>query len=342
MQNKEKIPLEELRQSYAEVLNGRSTMKIKEYGLIYVKHLSIYDTELLDIKREGYFAKAIKAGLPTTEEKIELLEKDDLWSKKREKEIEEQTNFISRMEETKAKLILKSEVSRIAKEIEETQSKIDETIEEKAQLLGLTSELFADKKVNDYYIYLTLYKDPNFKEAFFSEEEFNELSDIELAIVITGYNSIAKSFSEINMKRIALSGFFLNNFYLCKDNPFIFFGKPVVDLTYHQSDLFSYGRYFKHVLSELKNQPPPDVMADPDKLIDQFNLQQNQEKMGGKAQDRENIGGGSTVVGASKEDLEALGMTPDSSAPNVLSLNEEVEKKGGTLDMEDLIKMHGL
>ena len=61
-------------------------------------------------------------------------------------------------------------------------------------------------------------------DKFFSPEEFDELSEIDLGKVILVYNTVANRFSEYNMKRVALSSFFLNNYYLCKDNPFIFFG----------------------------------------------------------------------------------------------------------------------
>ena len=75
-------------------------------------------------------------------------------------------------------------------------------------------------------------------------------------------------FADINLKRVAVSGFYLNNFYLCKDNPFIFYGKPVVGLTYPQTELFSFGRYFKGILTEIKPPPTEEQLDDPDKLIE--------------------------------------------------------------------------
>ena len=142
---------------------------------------------------------------------------------------------------------------------------------------------------------------------------------------------------EANIKRIALSGFFLNNFYLCKDNPKIYFGKPVVELTYNQSELFSYGRYFKHILSDMKNKPSPEIMDDPDKLIEMYNIGQNSSKMKQSAEDSD----ASTVVGATKEDLERMGMSSPSEDKGV-SLSKEASKKGGKLSMDDLIKLHGM
>lgn len=325
--------------AYAEILSGVSIMEVERYGTIYVKHLGIEDTKLLDMKREHYFQKAKRKGLLGEEEKVALLKKEDLWDEEQEEEMAKQKDFVSRLQETKQKLILKSEVANMSKEIEKAQIKIDKIQNERTGLIGLTCEGFADKKANDYYIYLALFKDEQFKKPFFSEEEYDELSDGDLVQLITGFNCISHKFSDINMKRISLSPFFLNNFYLCKDNPFIFFGKPVVGLTYHQADLFANGRYFKHVISELKHSPSPSVMEDPDKLIELYGIQQNKEKMD---DGKERTGVASTVVGATKEDLDALGMSAETAEGEVVDLNKELKKKGRTLEMEDIIKLHGV
>ena len=130
----------------------------------------------------------------------------------------------------------------------------------------------------------------------------------------------------------------VSNYYLCKDNPFIFFGKPIVQLTYHQTDLFAYGRYYKHILQDMKNPPSQEVMQDPDRLLELYEIEKNQEERMG---DKETTGTASTVVGATAEDLEALGMTKEAD-PGAIDLNEEMRKKGGNLSMEDLIKLHGV
>jgi hypothetical protein len=44
-----------------------------------------------------------------------------------------------------------------------------------------------------------------------------------------------------------------------------------------------------------------------------------------------------SIVGANKEDLAKIGKDE-----NRVSLHKEAQKKGGTLNMEDLMKMHGL
>tara|TARA_Y100000593_G_scaffold72793_1_gene133740 strand:+ start:5550 stop:6572 length:1023 start_codon:yes stop_codon:yes gene_type:complete len=339
MENDTKIPKEQLRIAYAEILRGCSSIELKEFGTIQLKHLTVFDTELIDEKRENNFTLAKKRGLPTQEEKLEELASENLWTKDQEKKIAELEDFISRLNETKSKMILKSESEKITKEIQDTEEKVKNMRQERDEMIGITCESFSEKKANDYYIYLSLFKDKEFSDPFFTEEEFDELNDEKLTYIIISFNKVSKRFSQINLKRIALSGFFLNNFYLCKENPFTFYGQPVVNLTFNQSDLFAYGRYFKSILSDLKSSPPPDVMEDPDKLLEQYHLEQNKEKILGDGASKS--GTATTLVGATKEDMEALGLSSEDSDGEVINLDDAVKESGGTLSMDDLIKLHG-
>ena len=156
--------------------------------------------------------------------------------------------------------------------------------------------------------------------------------------MVTIYNGRMDRFTEINLKRLAVSGFYLNNFYLCKDNPFIFYGEPVVNLTYPQIELFSFGRYFKNILSELKHPPTEEQLDNPDKLIEMFNISKNAEKVlseGKATAGKDKVV--STVVGATREDLERMGAQSD---PGAVDINQIAAEKGGHLSMEELIKLH--
>ena len=54
-------------------------------------------------------------------------------------------------------------------------------------------------------------------------------------------------------------------------------------------------------------------------------------------------GAATTVVGATQEDLERMGISKTTQeGENVVNLNEVAAKKGGNLNMEDLIKLHGV
>jgi hypothetical protein len=334
----DKIPAGELRIVYGQIVRGCSYFHSEKFGEIAIKHLTQYDTELLDIKKEKYKRIAEKEGLPTEKERVNDLMEEGLWTRQNELDVESSRKFISKMEDTKNKMALKSEIRRIAASVEEEEKKLTTLLEEKKDLVGLTSESYSEKKVNDYYIYLSLYRNSKFDKPLFSEPEFDEISENDLTALIVHFNKSTRTLAQINLKRIALSHFFLNNFYLCENNPYVYFGKPVVELTYHQADLFSYGRYYKHVMSEMKSPLTNEMMDNPDLLTEQHGIEQNKDSV---LKDTADSGTASTVVGATKDDLESLGVAATQNMGETVDLNDELSKKGGTMSMEDIIKLHG-
>lgn len=330
----EKTPKSKLKKIYIEILNGSSLLEGTFFGNLYLKHLDVFDTEEIDEKRDQFIERATKEGLPTEEVRTkEIIESGD-WSTAKDEEVRDLREYIAGMIRTKSKLFLRSEINRLDEQIKENQKKIDILISEKLELVGFTAENYADKKINDFYILYTLYKDKDLKEKHFSESSLDEISDDDLFKISSFYSQNLKRFKEENLKRIALSSFFLNNFYSCKDNPFVFYGKPVVKLTYYQNDLFSFGRYFKHLLSEMKHQPTPEQLDDPNSLLGSYNIAKNSEKTLSRSTE-----GATTIVGATKEDLKAMGISENKG--EVVDLVKEASKKGGTLSMQDLMKLHG-
>jgi len=320
-----------------DILKGYTKAYHEDYGDFYIKHLDIFDSEEIDEKDDHYKTHAASKGLPTTEEKIKQLKEEGSWGDKEEREISDLNLTLRNLQKTKTKLVLKSDIENIESQIKSTKEELQQKQAEKSQLIGYTADTYSSKKINEYYVFATTYKDKKLKKKLFSKEEFDELSEQDILKFVQIFNYNSKKTSEENIKRIALSGFFLNNFYLCKDNPKVYFGKPITKLTYNESELFSYGRYFKHILSEMKNKPDEEIMDDPDKLIELYNIGQNSEKIKQSAEDSD----ASTVVGATKEDLERMGMSSPSEDKGV-SLSQEAAKKGGKLSMDDLIKLHGM
>ena len=149
------------------------------------------------------------------------------------------------------------------------------------------------------------------------------------------YNIGLAPINEKNIKKIALSGFFLNSFYLSNDDPFIFYGKPIINLTFVQTELFSNAKYFKAIVTNSTVKPPDNVLNDPDALIEWYEGSKNASELMNKSKKTEEALG-SSVIGASKQDLEKMGMQNSGN----ISLTEEAKKKGGSLSFQDLIKLH--
>lgn len=335
------VPKNQLRKVFVEALNGYSVESIPKFGNIYLKHMDYYTSQEIDEKKDHYLDVATKKGLPTTEQKEKELIDDNLWDKEKDKKIKDLKDFLRGLYTAKSKYLLKAEIDKANSQIEQTEKELNEIAQEKAELIGFTADLYAGKKVNEYYIYSTSYKNKDLTVKAFSDEDFEELTDVDISEMTQAHNKMTSKFSSVNLKRVALAPFFMNHFYLCDDNPMNFFGEPIVKLTFNQCDLFSYGKYFKHVLSEMKNPPSDEMMDDPDKLIELFNVGKGAEKILEKSAGKE--GAATTIVGATKEDMDRMGISDSQDeGENVVNLSDVAAQKGGNLNMEDLIKLHGL
>ena len=343
---KKPVPLlkkEKLKSLYLDLIKGYSTCaKTQSFDQFYVRHLDMTSSTEIDSEYQKNYEKAKKQGLPTEEEQVEYLNKEKLWTKEEESELQNQQSLLEGLKSSKSKVFLQAQIDYFRGEIEKEEEKLHKMLSTKAEYMGFTAEAYANKKINEFYIYLTVYKDKKFEERFFSEEEFEFINFEKFSELVVSYNSTTKYFNPTNLKRVSLSTFFLNYFYLCDDNPQIFFGKPVIDLTYHQVELFGYARHFKHMLSEMKATPPSEYYDDPDKLIEFVEAGKNAEKMIEKAEKNDKTHGAMSVVGATKEDLRRMGLTPGGGYEEVsgTSLSKEAAKKDGSLDMEDLMKIH--
>ena len=157
--------------------------------------------------------------------------------------------------------------------------------------------------------------------------------------LVATYNKNTKKFGSSNLKKISLSGFFTNLFYLCENNAYTFFGKPLVELTFYQVELFGYGRYYKSLMENSEAQVPDDVKEDPEKLVEWFESTKNAREVLDKSKGSEKEGSATSLVGATKQDLKRLGL----DNPNeTINLAKKAAEKGGTLSMEDMMKIHGV
>lgn len=72
---------------FSEILRGYTLVENKDFGKIKIKHFNNFDSAELDIKNRYFYEKARDQGLPTREQKIEYLLKEDIWDDKKNKEI---------------------------------------------------------------------------------------------------------------------------------------------------------------------------------------------------------------------------------------------------------------
>jgi len=198
-----------------------------------------------------------------------------------------------------------------------------------------TAESYAEERLNDHYILKCLYKDKKIQEPLYSEEMFDDIDSEDLFIIMKEYTRIYKEINDDSIQRVVLQDFY--NLYLpFAESPMEFYGKPICDLTFNQLKLLVYSRFFKNAFQQNQNMPQ-DIKNDPDKIMDYLNANENVKKVREKNANKENSA--ESIVGATREDLEYLNIAKPGQ--KTLSLAEEAKKKGGSLSMDDMMKLFG-
>ena len=326
------IDYRNLRSLFSDVIRGYSNIRDSFFGNVYIKHLNNIDLAEIDSVYNHYYNEALKKRIPTYKEKCEYLLKTEQWNKKDEEKLVDYKKTLIDFEANVSNQFLKSKRDMWVAEIKKIKLEIESIESRKNALIGDICEGFASKKSNETHILSSYYKDPELKNKLFTQEEFNELEDEKILKTFEIFNKHSQNFNSEFLKKLSISPIFLNMFYLSGDNIYYFYGKPIIYLTFYQIELFSLANNFKTILSEFGNTIPKDIMADPDKLLEYVELNRNYKKA--FPEDDEG-GGGRGIMGATKSDLETLGIQAGGND----KLSEELKKKGGKLSMQDLMKM---
>lgn len=330
-----------------DILNGYNRIKHRSFGEIFVKHYTAYDNAMIDDYKDVFYKKAKESGLPSDSEKLEEIIQNGDWTKDKESLIPEYRRSIANLQDTKSKLLLENQKRGIQDRINKQREELEKLETERHSLLGYTAERYSSKKANEYFIFESLRKDKSLKERFFNEEDFDDLDNFTLGELIGLYNEVSEIFSEVNLRRISYSSGFLNLYYMSPESAYEFYGKPILELTFYQIELFSNAKIFKNLVSSAKYPPSTEAYQDPDLLISWVNDARSSSQDGtvnnspspkGNSSNKEDVGGGGSYVGATKNDLKKLAKDGD----NVINLSTEARKMGGNLNMQDIMKLHGI
>ena len=321
------------RKIFRDVVRGFSTTTLEE-DFVYIKHLTPHDQVELEEIEEKYFNIALRKGVPTEEDMLAYLKDEGQWTDKDEKFIQDKELFLENLRKAKTKLVLKSEIDKQAALIDKEQKLLDDKQIQKIGLIGNTCEKYAKDRLNDFYMIKSFFADDKLQEPLFNQDKFDELDNHDIKKVVYKYNEIFEGFSEENIQYTILEDFY-NPYLSFAEDSMQFYGKPFCDLTYNQIRLIVYTRVFKNIF-DMNENIPESIRKDPAKLLE-FGSSSKEEK--DKAKDKLTQGDGGTLVGAKQEDYDYLGVEKPT---NAISLHEEAKKKGGTLNMEDLMKLHGV
>ncbi len=321
------------RKAFRDIVRGYSS-SVYNGKLIYIRHLTPHDQVELEDITDLYAEEARKRGLQTDEEMLEFLEAEGDWTQKDEKEIETIQSFIDNMEKAKSKLVLKSAIDKQNETINEQREKLAVKKLQKDNLMGNTCEKYAAQRTNDFYILKSFYKDEAMSQPLYSEQEYDDLDIKDVTTLIKEYNNIFECFSEDSIQHLVLEDFYSAYLNFAEDS-MQFYGKPVCELTYNQVRMIVYTRIFKGIFESSEN-IPEKIRKDPKALLD-FGSTSSEErdKMVAKFEESD----GSTIVGASNEDYEYLGVKKPAGG---VDLHAEAKKKGGSLSMQDMMKLSGI
>jgi len=303
------------------------------FGKAYIKHINFIEQSYIEENRKKHLDYAKSNGLPTVQEALANLEEEGFWTKADESKIAQEELFIKKIQDQKKTTYLKSQIDVFNAQIEQGLKKLNSLKNTRNSYLGNTCENYADQKNTEDFLKFTLFKDISLKESMFLDEEFDEIPVSELGDIISAYNKINSQFSDLNIQKTTLQDFF-SYYSSYSEDPIHFFGLPVTKLTFNQLRLLIYARYFKNIFMQ-NDKMPEEYKKDPEKIFDYVNANEKAKDILNKEKD----GQAQSIVGATKEDYKYLNM--DKGTTKTLSLAEEAKKKGGSLDMNDLMKIMG-
>jgi hypothetical protein len=318
-------------QIISETLQGISVKKTP-FGIIYFKHLS--QNEQRDILSQSGLieAEAIEKGLQHEEDAIKEAVFQEMWSTEKENEIENLQNKINSINSVIGQLKLPSKVKSSEKKVTELQKQLNNILLERAKILGLTCEKYVSNKIQRLTIEKVLFYDKNFKNSVYEDLYINDF-DKELEIYKL-QKQFFERFSDEKISMAVLSDYFSIYLPFCEDALGVF-GQPLKDLTTYQLKLISFGRHFLNIFKNCNKKIPENVAKDPKLLISFYESSREDGKNSGQARSGS---GGSTHFGATKEDIDAL----KAENEDVVDLSKEIKKSGGHLNMQEMMKLHGV
>jgi len=176
-----------------------------------------------------------------------------------------------------------------------------------------------------------LFKDPEFKQDLFSEDEFSELEPREVIQLNQLMTEVSNKMGEDNIKHAVLRPFFSMYLSNC-ENPSDFYGKAIIDLSVYQLKVSMYGRVF-HSIFQYVDDIPDNIRQEPDKLLA---FSENQRNGGANSAGIKSDSDASAVFGATKDDMKHVAKEGES-----ISLKDAMKEHGGQLDMKQMMRLAG-
>jgi hypothetical protein len=323
---------DELADIIVEIFDGVTVLD-SSFGPIYVKHFHQLDTRKVLSRRKIYLSEAINRGLMSEEDSFNKLIEDEMWDLESEEEINKKKKFIENLKNSLPSIKLPSQRENHKKLIKAEELSLSKLSFERENLIGLTAEKYVDKKVNKEFFESLVFVDKEMTKSPFDDFDYSdsprmaEVSNIEALFF--------KRMSDTNISTAVLSPFF-SPYLAYSEDVMGMFGTPIKDLTAFQLKMITYARSFLNIFKNSQKEIPKHIAKDPELLIDFYDAQKNQTtSKKGQASERE---GGTTYFGATSEDINQV----KEQNQDAVVLEDEIKKKGGSLNMKQMMELHGL
>ena len=213
---------------------------------------------------------------------------------------------LKNLEQTLINLFKESEKNPIKKRINEIEEETKKSKKIRNELTRISAEKYADKKSNEAFLQKTLFKDVKCKILKWTKEEFDELDVFVLQDLYNEYNEVMKKFNDENIKQLSISGIFKSLLNIYNKDVSNFFKKHPLDLSYYQINLLNYGKMFSTIFEN--KEIPDEISNDANKILTYLKESKVKKEKAQKVLDKSNNSDGFSYVGASKEDLEKIGV----------------------------------
>ncbi len=321
-----------IRKIFSEITAGYSLSKLNN-DTIFIKHFSSIDLLEFDFAYQNYLKYYKTRGIPTEEERISLLKRDELWNDGKEKSIKELKDYVSNLHDDKKNYHTIKDITFCNQRIKESSDKLHELLIDKYTLIGDCAENIARRKTDLEQVFGSFYKDKKFENLVFGKDVQKDILDSEIESLIQVYNAYNSELSDENIRKVCVSSEFQIMFSLT-ENLYHFFGRAIAGLTHFQLKLVNIGTYFKSILNS-GQKVPNDIQGNPEAIEDWFFARTNLQKL---IEKNESESGVVSIVGMSKKELEYLGVDVGGGGSKK-SMKQAATEGGGEISMDEMIKL---
>lgn len=315
--------------SLIEIFDGCSRFDLNGRTLFF-KHFNLKDQNLISLNFNKYKNIAIKKGIETQEQILNRIKEDGTWLPEDDLKINELELYIENLKKSKKHIHLPSKKEAHQKLIDEEYQKLNILLSKKKELINISAEDYANRRANEEFLRMLIYEDESFKKLKFTEDEFGELTSLDISNLNESYMNFSDKLNDDKIQEIVLQDFF--NMYLsCCEDPHAFFGKFIYEMSCFQIKLLLYARIFNNIF-QYNDDIPDEIRKDPKEIFKFTDMKKAKDKYQQDNKDSD----ATMLFGATSKDLEIL----DPSAKKI-SLSEQIAKNGGSLNMEDMMKLMG-